>query len=333
MAIFKIKRYNPEKRAEPYYQEFNLDIPPGATLLDCLNLIKWTKDGTLTHRMSCRSAICGSCAVKANGHAVLACQRQATHLLKDGAVCVEPLGNMKPIKDLAVDFKPFWDKISKVNPWLEPDPHSSVPLGPHRDQTVRTHTPSELSPDKERLQSPKQFSLIDDSSTCIMCGACYSDCNVLEVDDNFLGPAALAKAQRFVGDSRDGKTLERVKALSEPGGIWDCTHCAECVERCPKPARPFDRIKEIMAVALEKGVHGNNGARHALSFVNTVKHSGRLNENLLPVETVGYFNIKGLLELVPVGLRMLLRRKIPPILHRSIDDVDDIKRIFKEVGE
>lgn len=312
MALFKIKRYNPEKKAESYYQEFNLDIPPGATLLDCLNLIKWTKDGTLTHRMSCRSAICGSCAVKANGHAVLACQRQATHVLKDGVVCVEPLGNLKPIKDLAVDLKPFWDKINKVKPWLQPEGEA---------------------PGKERSQSPEQFRLIDDSSTCIMCAACYSDCNVLEVDDNFLGPAALAKAQRFVGDSRDGKTLERVKALSESGGIWDCTHCAQCVERCPKPARPFDRIKEVMAVALEKDVHGNNGARHALSFVKSVKHSGRLNENQLPVETVGYFNVKGLLELIPVGVRMLLRRKIPPIIHRSIDEMDDVKRIFKEAGE
>jgi succinate dehydrogenase / fumarate reductase iron-sulfur subunit len=85
---------------------------------------------------------------------------------------------------------------------------------------------------------------------------------VFEVDEDFLGPAALAKAQRFVQDSRDGKTLERVKPLSKPGGIWDCTHCGECVERCPKPARPFDRIKEIMTVALEQGVTNNNGARH-----------------------------------------------------------------------
>ncbi len=314
MATFRIKRYNPEKRPEPYYEDFDLDIPKGATLLDCINLIKWTQDGSLSYRMSCRSAICGSCGMKANGHALLACQRQAESLLdKDGAVTIEPLGNMKPIKDLVVDFKPFWEKINKVKPYLQPG--------------------SETPPEKERKQSPEEFRLIDDTSTCIMCGNCYSDCNTLEVDDNFLGPAALAKAQRFVSDSRDQETLARVTELSQPGGIWDCTHCAECVERCPKPARPFYRIKEIMAVALEEGVHNNNGARHALSFTRSIKASGRLNENQLPVESMGYFNIKGLLELVPVGLRMLLKGKIPPIIHKSIEDVKDVKRIFKDLKQ
>ncbi|GJL80027.1 MAG: succinate dehydrogenase iron-sulfur subunit [Nitrospinaceae bacterium] len=313
MTTFRIKRYNPEKQPEPYYEDFQLDIPDGSTLLDCINLIKWKQDGSLTYRMSCRSAICGSCGMKVNGRAILACQRQAVSQVdKDDTVTIEPLGNMQPIKDLVVDFEPFWEKVHKVKPYLQTN---------------------EQPPEKERQQAPEQFRLIDDSSTCIMCGNCYSDCNVLEVDDNFLGPAALAKAQRFVSDSRDEKTLERVTELSEPGGIWDCTHCGECVERCPKPAEPFYRIKEIMTVALEQGVHNNNGARHALSFANSVKASGRLNENRIPVESVGIFNIKGLMDLIPIGIRMLLKRKIPPIFHKSIDDVKDVKRIFKELGQ
>ncbi len=335
MATFKIKRYNPEIQREPYYEEFQYDPPEGTTLLDSLNEIKWTQDGTLSYRMSCRSAICGSCAVKANGHAILACQRQAEHVIKNDTVVLEPLGNMKPIKDLVVDFDPFWEKINKVTPYLKPE---------------------ETKPEKERHQSQAQFSIIDDSSTCIMCGACYSDCNVLEVDDNFLGPAALAKAQRFVGDSRDKDRKARVEQLSEPGGIWDCTHCGECVERCPKPAEPFHRIKEIMTVALEEGVHNNNGARHALSFTKSIKHSGRLNENVLPVESIGFLGVKGIVNLVqdnlkmlmqgkvptvikdvfgliPVGLRMLKKGKIPPIIHHSVDDVDDVKRIFKELKQ
>jgi succinate dehydrogenase / fumarate reductase iron-sulfur subunit len=312
MATFQIKRFNPEKQPEPYLEDFEMDVSGGETLLDCLNDIKWKQDGSLTFRMSCRSAICGSCAVKANGHAVLACQKQAVNLVKDDKLLIEPLGNMEPIKDLVVDFQPFWDKIDKVTPYLKAGKHSEG---------------------KERKQSPKEFKLIDDASTCIMCGACYSDCNTLEVDKNFLGPAALAKAQRFVGDSRDTATLERVKFLSDPGGIWDCTHCGECVERCPKPAKPFDRIKEIMTVALEEGVHNNVGARHALSFTKSVKHSGRLNENQLPVESMGFFNIKGLLSLIPIGIRMLLKRKIPPIIHQSIEDVDDVKRISRELDK
>ncbi len=314
MSVIKIKRYNPEKRKDSYFQEFNVDLQPGSTLLDVLNEIKWEQDGTLTHRMSCRSAICGSCGVKANGHATLACQKQAEFLLdkKTDSITVEPLGNMPVIKDLVTDFKQFWEKVDQVKPFLK---NESSP------------------PEKERSQSPEEFKLIDDSSTCIMCGACYSDCNVLEVDDKFLGPAALAKAQRFVGDSRDEATLERVKELSEPGGIWDCTHCGECVERCPKPAQPFYRIKEIMTVALEKGVHDNNGARHALSFTKSVKSSGLLNENTLPVESMGFTNIKGLLELVPVGLRMLLKGKVPPIFHKPCGELNDVKRIFKELDQ
>ena len=220
MAKFRIKRYNPEKQAEPYYEEFEYDIPEGATLLDCLNHIKWNMDGTLTYRMSCRSAICGSCGMKGNGHAMLACQKQAAHLLKEGSdtITIEPLGNMPVIKDLATDFKQFWDKVDQVKPYLQNN---------------------EKPPEQEREQSPQEFRKIDDATTCIMCGACYSDCNVLEVDKNFLGPAALAKAQRFVGDSRDQGTRDRIKELSKPGGMWDCTHCGECVERCPKPAEPF----------------------------------------------------------------------------------------------
>ena len=168
MAIFKIKRYNPEKQPEPYFEEFELKIKPGATLLDCINEIKWTLDGSLTYRMSCRSAICGSCAVKVNGRAALACQRQAEYIeQKNNTILIEPLGNLKPIKDLAVDMDPFWKKVDKIKPYLH-------------EKAGR--------PEKERTQSPAQFRLIDDASTCIMCAACYSDCEVLEVDDNFLGP-------------------------------------------------------------------------------------------------------------------------------------------------
>jgi succinate dehydrogenase / fumarate reductase iron-sulfur subunit len=314
MAKFRVKRYNPEKQAEAYYEEFDYDIPEGATLLDCLNHIKWNIDGTLTYRMSCRSAICGSCGMKGNGHALLACQKQAAHLLKDGSdtITIEPLGNMPVIKDLVTDFQQFWDKVDQVKPYLQN---------------------KEKPPEKEREQSPQEFRKIDEATTCIMCGACYSDCQVLEVDKRFLGPAALAKAQRFVGDSRDLATRDRIKELSKPGGMWDCTHCGECVERCPKPVEPFYRIKELMAVGLQEGVTNNVGARHALSFVKSVKHSGRLNENKIPIESMGYFNIKGLLDLVPIGLRMLLKMKIPPIIHKSVDDVKDVRRIFEELGE
>ncbi len=308
MVTFSIYRFNPEKDGKPYYKDYNLDVPEGATILDCLNLIKWTQDGTLTYRMSCRSAICGSCAVRVNGHPRLACKTQASAEIINGRMKIEPLGNAQVLKDLVVDLELFWKKIEKTEPWLMPD-----------------NSP----PSKERRQSPQDFHRIDAASSCIMCAACCSDCNSWAADENFLGPAALAKAQRFVDDSRDSASLKRVKDLSRTTGIWDCTHCGECVERCPTDAKPMDRIISMRTTALKMGIVNNNGARHAKAFVESVRSSGRLNENMLPVKSVGIFNILGLLSLIPVGIRMFLRGKNPPLIHKHIDEMDDVKRIFK----
>ena len=309
--LFSIQRYNPEKDTSPYFQDYELEIPQGATLLDCINLIKWTQDGTLTYRMSCRSAICGSCAVKVNGHSLLACKTQVSKVIKDGKVKIEPLGNLEIIKDLVVDFDPFWETIERIRPWLMPD------------ESER--------PEKERYQSINDFRKIDESSTCIMCASCYSDCCSLDVDKDFLGPTTLAKAQRFIDDSRDTERLSRTRELSGKGGIWDCTHCGECSERCPTEAKPLERIASLRRTALELGITNNVGARHVKGFVDSIAHSGRLNENILPIKSMGLSNIPGLMSLIPIGIRMAMRRKIPPLIHRSIDEVEDIRRIFKKL--
>jgi len=312
-TTFKIQRFNPEKDKEPYFQEFKLKIPKGATILDCLNLIKWTQDGTLTYRMSCRSAICGSCGVKTNGHALLACKSQAIDVARKGKILLEPQGNFKILKDLAVDLTDFWKKIEAVKPWLMPQ--------------------KEATPNKERTQSIDEFHKIDGASTCIMCASCYSDCCSSDVDKSFLGPASLAKAQRFVEDSRDGEKLSRIKELSKDTGIWDCTHCSECSERCPTDAKPLERIVSLRTVALNNGVLNNNGARHAKAFVKSIKSSGILNENYLPAASVGFTNIPGLLGMIPVGIRMFLKGKLPPLIHHSMKELDDVKRIFKKLGK
>ncbi|MBI5184000.1 MAG: succinate dehydrogenase iron-sulfur subunit [Nitrospinae bacterium] len=310
--IFSIWRFNPEKDTSPYFQDYKLKkIPQGTTLLDCMNLIKWTQDGTLTYRMSCRSAICGSCAIKVNGHAILACKTQVSNVIKDGKVKIEPLGNMEIIKDLVVDLGPFWERIEKIRPWLMPDESERY--------------------EKERYQSIDDFRKIDESSTCIMCGCCYSDCSSLDVDKVFLGPTALAKGQRFIDDSRDKERLNRIRELSDKGGIWDCTHCGECSERCPTEARPLERITSMRRTALALGIINNIGARHVKGFVDSIAHSGRLNENILPIRSMGIFNIPGLMSLIPIGIRMIMRRKNPSIIHRSIDEVEDIRRIVEEL--
>lgn len=309
-TIFNIQRFNPEKDKEPYFQEFKLEIPKGATLLDCLNLIKWTQDGTLTYRMSCRSAICGSCGMQVNGHAKLVCKTQASSVVRNDRITIKPQGNMKILKDLTVDLTEFWEKVDKVKPWLMTD--------------------EKETPEIERQQTIEEFHKIDAASTCIMCANCYSDCCSTEVDKSFLGPTALAKAQRFVEDSRDQETLSRIKELSEDAGIWDCTHCGECSERCPTEAKPLERIVSLRTVALNNGVLNNNGARHAKAFVKSIKSSGILNENFIPVASMGFFNIPGLLSLMPVAIRMFLKGKNPPLIHHPMEQLDEVKKIFKK---
>src|SRR5947209_10585130 len=117
----RVHRFDPEKEARPRYQEYDFDVPEGYTVLDCLNHIKWYIDDTLAYRMSCRSAICGSCAMRVNGHAKLVCKTQAVDVLRDdGVIQIDPMGNMTVEKDLIVDTKPFWEKMQQVKPFLLP---------------------------------------------------------------------------------------------------------------------------------------------------------------------------------------------------------------------
>ncbi|MBI5814874.1 MAG: succinate dehydrogenase iron-sulfur subunit [Nitrospinae bacterium] len=312
-VTFRIFRFDPERDATGRYQDYQLALEPGITLLNCLNKIKWEQDATLTFRMSCGSAICGSCAMRVNGHSLLACKTQASPLVKDGVIQIDPLGNANIIRDLAVDLEPFWASIRKVKPWLMPD--------------------SADNPEKERLQTPEQYLKIDNSTTCIMCAACWSDCNALEVNKKFVGPAALAKAQRFIHDTRDAKRVERLEEISEANGVWNCTHCGECSTRCPTEAKPLGRIEEIREAAMAAGVHDNNGARHVLGFRETVGKRGLLDENYVPVRSVGFFNIPALLDLLPVGIRMFIRRKNPPVIPHSIEKVEEVRKIFSRFEE
>ncbi len=312
-VTFIIERFDPEKDTAPYPQEYKVILEPGQTLLNCLNNIKWTQDQTLAYRYSCGSAICGSCAMRINGKAVLACKTQVSDCVKDGVIRLAPIGNTKVVRDLVVDLEPFWNALKRVRPYLTPD--------------------SQDAPEKEREQTAEEFSKIDPSTTCIMCGACYSDCNVLEVDNQFLGPVALAKAHRFIFDSRDGGGHQRLTEISETNGIWDCTHCGECTTRCPTETKPLSRIEEIKVKAMAEGHHGNAGARHVLGFRETVGRRGLLDENYLPLRTVGFFNIPGLLSIMPVGLRMMWRGKNPPMIPHYVDKVGEVNNIFARFEE
>lgn len=308
-----VRRYDPDS-SNPmvFYQEYSLDVDDTAILLDSLIKVREEIDETLALRCSCRAAICGSCAMRVNGQAVLACKAKVVDLLpKSGnTITVDPIGNMPVIKDLVVEFNVFWDKIKAIKPWLQPQGEP---------------------PDAEYLASNEDMLHLAGVMGCIMCGACVSDCTVLEVDEQFLGPAALAKAYRFVADPRDDADSARLGELNEYGGVWDCTRCMQCVEVCPKGVDPMGRIMSLRDKAMEYGYQNTNGARHAMSFSDFVQHSGTVDELRLPIKTYGMFNIKEMIKLIPVGIRAQLKGKRPPIFHRAIPGVESVRRIFKKV--
>ena len=314
----RIRRFDPETEPqESYWQQYLLSIEDNATVLDALIKIREEVDGTLSLRCSCRSSICGSCAMRVNGHAVLACKTKASESVdSSGAITVEPAGVMPVIKDLVVDFDLFWDKIRTVEPYLQ---HQ----GPE--------------PEGEYIASNASMLHLSGVTACIMCGACVSDCTVLEVDPSFLGPAALAKAYRFTADPRDGDangvSRERLEQLSAPTGIWDCTRCNECVEVCPKGVAPMDRIMVLREQAMEAGFGNNNGARHAEVFTESVGQTGRLDELRLPVKTVGILNLPALLSFVPVGWRALTHGKLPPLIHKSVENVEPVRKLFHRLNQ
>ncbi len=222
IRTFRIFRFDPEKDQEPRYREYQVECPKGSTVLDALNEIKWRQDGTLSYRRSCRHGICGSCAMTINGKNNLACESQVETL--KGVIWVEPLRSFPIIKDLIVDMEPFYERLKAVKPYF-----------------IAGTPPT----DKERLQSPQQRKLLDGSYECILCGCCTSSCPSYWADKDFLGPAALLKAYRFVFDSRDEGTQERLVILDNKHGLWRCHTIFNCAEACPKGLNPTWAIGKL----------------------------------------------------------------------------------------
>ncbi|MCI0437559.1 MAG: succinate dehydrogenase iron-sulfur subunit [Chloroflexi bacterium] len=312
LVKYNVKRFNPEvDRARPYYQEYEVELSESNTVLDGLIKIREEVDGSLTLRCSCRSAICGSCGMRINGGAGLACNTKLVEAVRDGApILVEPMGNMPVIKDLVTEMNVHWDKVRAIKPYLQPE-------GP--------------VPEREYIAPNEDMLHLAGVMSCIMCGSCVSDCTALEVDKNFLGPAALAKAYRFVADPRDAADNARLRELNEYGGIWDCTRCMKCVEVCPKNVDPMGRIMALRAKAIEAGYTNTYGARHAMAFSEIIEHSGTLDELRLPIKTFGIFNVKEMFKLLPTGIRAQLAGKRPPIFHKTIPGISNVRRIFQKV--
>jgi len=360
----KVRRYQPESGDAAYWEEFGVELDPSLSVLDGLLQTKDREDGSLAVRCSCRAAICGSCGMKVNGQSTLGCKTQigeaqeqadkmasATGVGADTAsspirgvggadapvsnapIVIEPMGNMPVTKDLVTDMEStHWAKIRRVTPWLLP--HGEAP-------------------EREYIVEPESMIDITQSMACIQCGACVSSCLSMEVDPLFIGPAALAKAYRFVGDPRDAETTERLHDLAEdPHGIYDCTHCFSCVDACPKGVAPMDQIMRLRRKAGENGIEDpNSGHSHEMAFVNIIEKKGTLDESLLLQESFapGVMGklmptkraIKEMIGSLPTAIRGIktgkmrsLPKLIPGVHHKLPGDAQDhVKAIYKHAEE
>src|SRR6478752_3438705 len=325
----KLYRYNPESGEPAHWENYDVDLPDHMSVLDGVLQARATQDGSIGIRCSCQAAICGSCAVRINGKTRLACNTKISLAAEEaangngvGEIVVEPMGNYPVIKDLIVDMDAVhWKKVQRVVPWL-------LPAGE--------------PPEREYIVPAESMIDITQTMACIQCGACVSDCLSMEVDPLFIGPAALAKAYRFVGDPRDGQQQERLRDLAEDEhGIYDCTHCFNCIEACPKGVAPMSQIMRLRRIAT--GDHDiddrNNGRRHEHAFVKNIERNGLLHEaDLLPDSYGGKFHPRAVPELLsslPVVLRALRRGKVTPagaLLHKH-KAPKEVKRIFRDIHD
>ncbi len=230
---FKIKRYNPETDKKPHWEEYTIEADPTDRLLDGLNTIKWYRDGALTFRRSCAHGICGSDAMMINGQNQLACKlimKQAQKQARgNNPITVEPLRGFPIVKDLVVDMEGFFEKYRAVKPFLIND---------------------EPPPERERIQSIADRERFDDTTKCILCAACTTSCPTFWADREYVGPAAIVQAHRFIFDSRDEGTDERLNILGERGGVFTCRSIYNCVEACPRGIDITKAINEVRQTLL-----------------------------------------------------------------------------------
>jgi len=311
-VALKIWRFNAQT-GERALETYEVEAPEWATLLDVLDIVKDRHDGSLAYRKSCRMMICGSCGMRMDGGAVLACRTRMYEIAKAGHVpVISAMGNLPIVKDLVVDMNPFWEKMRAMKPWLQPG-YQQPPDG------------------KEFLVSQERVNVIHKEALCINCGCCVSECNAWESAPEFLGPAALAKGMRFVGDARDQATVERLEDYSGEHGIWECTRCYFCQERCPKGVDPRDAIAKLGAEAIRLGVDRDMGARHARWFVTSAKTTGWLRETELVPKTQG---VVSSIKEMKFAMGLLKHGKVPPPIPPHVAaEVNESRALYDRVKQ
>jgi succinate dehydrogenase / fumarate reductase iron-sulfur subunit len=223
----RILRYNPETDEVPYYKDYVVTVEPTDRVLDALNMVKWYQEGALTYRRSCAHGICGSDAMRINGVNRLACKV----LVRDVGdhVTVEPLMGFRVIKDLVVDMEPFFAQYRSVLPFFINDARP---------------------PERERIQSVEDRERFDDTTKCILCAACTTSCPSFWANEEFVGPAAIVNAHRFIFDSRDEAAQERLERLNDREGVWRCRTIFNCTEACPREIKITKAIGEVKKAIL-----------------------------------------------------------------------------------
>src|SRR6478735_6599906 len=270
-----LKIWRVDENGERELVTYELEAPEWACLLDVLDIVKDRHDGTLAYRKSCRMMICGSCGMRMDGRAVLACKERMKPIVQRGHVpVISPMGNLPIIKDLIVDMGPFWQKIRDVKPWLDAG--------------------YDEASERERVVSQQQMSVIQKEALCIMCGCCVSECNAMESDPDFRGPAALAKGMRFVVDPRDATA-------------------------------------KLGAESVKEGIDWDMGVKHAKWFITSTKTTGWLRETELVPKTQG---ILSALKETKFALALARRGKVPPPgpIHVAAD-VDEARNLYDLVKE
>ncbi|MDQ1375036.1 MAG: succinate dehydrogenase / fumarate reductase, iron-sulfur subunit [Actinomycetota bacterium] len=226
-VTLKVKRYDPEKDRKPYWQEFVVQVEETDRVLDALHKARWEHDGSLAFRRSCAHGVCGSDAMVINGANALAC----IELVKDVGhkITLEAIRGLPVIKDLVVDMEPFFAQYRAVLPYL-----------------INNDDPGY----RERLQSAEDRERFDDTTKCILCAACTTSCPVYWGNDTYVGPAAIVNAHRFIFDSRDQGSAQRLDILNEKSGVWRCRTAVNCSEACPRGIKVTQAIQEVKRAIL-----------------------------------------------------------------------------------
>lgn len=316
----KIRRQQ-SRSSISYDHTYTVAIDPASqTVLDALQKIQWEQDGSLGFRCNCRNVICGSCAMRINGKAGLACQHLLNEVLTEEELLIEPMGNLPVIKDLVVDMTKFWQNLAQVDPYVS---------------TASRQISNQISKPQEFLQTPQERDKLQAAANCILCGSCYSECNTVAVNANFVGPHALAKAYRVLADNRDDRPDQRINKYNDTDFVWGCTRCYNCNEVCPVGVNPLDRISQIKQEILQNpDLPESTAQRHRHTMVEMVKADGWIDETKFGIKVVtnNFKDLKGLLRIVPLGLRMIASGKMPyPWFFQASDRLEEITALITAV--